>query len=209
MGIKYEDSEMPCIYFRALNSGSLNGVITLKLGKNSYLAYGSGSGSISNAAHKRITNEANEAISISGDMYKIWGTPWILSLEGLGGLNNVNLVSLANAYRLSELDASNPDMTQLQVTKYGPIQKINLSNTRSLSQFTTADSGQISNDQVDVLGGDSAFSTLPSLTEVRAEGSGLNIYKFSTGAPIKTLHLPGSATEIELPQLNQLEEFKF
>ena len=206
MGIKYRDNDMPNIYLRAA-SGNLENELEILYQGHGYI--GASTKEIDIARLTRIPLEDGEPcpVTIAGDMFKIWGTPWITAINKLGKLKNLGAAALGKASKISNLDVSGSDtLDKLQLTENGPIQEINFSNTSSLTGFTTIPYG---NEYDENLSGKNGFETLPNLKKVEAAGSGIQSFVFNNGTVIEELTLSNVATALSLPKAEKLEKLNY
>lgn len=202
MGIKYRDIDMPNIYLRAA-SGNLNGNIIIEVDNYCYLATSTKEMDV--AIMERHVPGDNVTIETSGDIYKIWGTPWIREINGLGNVDNLGTAALAKASKLALLDlGGSQSLNNLQLTQNGPMKELDATNAKSLSQFTT-----IAITEGEGTSGKNGFATLPNLEIAKAEGSALTEFTFYEGAPIKELTLSSYAHTLELPKSSELKNLKY
>jgi hypothetical protein len=233
MGVKYRDSNMPSIFFRSDGSNKLESgaksTLSLSIFDKAYIGYGDNANTISNCSLLRYPQDWDAAshgmnsdkekvfkINVSGDMYEIWGAPWVKSCEGIGD-TKIATANFSKAKRLQSLnllptEATEAHIQALSFMEGSPITNLNLQKTAHLTNIgVTKESSETK-----PVGGLKSFY---SLEKVTVGDSALTSFEFADGGKLKEFNVIGSdlnketntTSEISLVlnNLNYLEKFDY
>lgn len=204
MGILYKGADMPMIYARSA-AGATNGQVQVTMKPNSYLGYGASEKEMDQTRITKENYEDKHNINFYGDIFRIWGAPWISSISGLQGkingtdelgLTGLGEINLSSLNKITTLYiTNNKSLTKLTLPGEGPLSYLNFTGSTALS----------SNELYFSNSNDSNFSCLPELETLLAKDTNISEYKFRDGGPLNTLCLSDAATLLDLPNQYSLE----